>query len=689
MANLLEPQERVRAAINLGESHFREFKSAVEGSAAAKRGRPDKLIRKDIGEALVAFANADGGELLVGVEDDGTVTGVPHGLADIETFLDAPTTNVHPRTPLPPPLRIRVTVDGKLVLLFAVEKSTRQIHLTSDGRCLQRRDREILPVPAEQISFERQEQISREYDRQFVDGADPVALDAEVLARAGGIIAPGMSQEKLLQLLDLADFSGTVRLRRAALLLFARDILRWHPRCQVRIIRVTGTELKAGKEYNVAKDEPVSGPVFALMSQAWEALRPHLVQTRYAAGGIFEERILYPEDACREALTNAIAHRDYSIEGRGIEVFIYDDRMEVRSPGSLLSNVPLAELKKLKGLHQSRNALIARVLRELGYMREMGEGLKRIYQLMKAQDLVEPELISDLESFTIILHHRTVFSEAAQRWISAFDRFELSRREKKVVLLGADGSLFSPRQVWEALGIVDTEDYRSIVEGLQLKGILESTFPSRGASKRTRKSENLKRKDIARFKIRQPQDCEFHFAELIRACHSIPRDAAISLMIANRLNDKNPYKARLGRSMMMLGLLDADRRPTARLIAFIDALPEVAERTRRASSRATAPAALPTVTPSERRELEREAPRSIYVGNLAVDTVAGDVIRLFSQVGPVATVHVPRDLFTGRSRGFAFVRMERLEDAKAALERLDGSLLAGKIVRLSWSRTER
>src|SRR5712664_886363 len=147
MANLLQPEERVRAAISLGESHFREFKSAVEGPPDAKRGRAAKLVRKDIGEALVAFANADGGELLIGVEDDGTITGIPHAAADVEAFLDAPTTNVHPKTPLPPPLRVRVTVDGKLVLLLAVEKSSRQVHLTSDGRCLQRRDREILPVP--------------------------------------------------------------------------------------------------------------------------------------------------------------------------------------------------------------------------------------------------------------------------------------------------------------------------------------------------------------------------------------------------------------------------------------------------------------------------------------------------------------------------------------------------------------
>ncbi len=103
----------------------------------------------------------------------------------------------------------------------------------------------------------------------------------------------------------------------------------------------------------------------------------------------------YPEDACREALTNAIAHRDYTMEGRAIEVYVFDDRLEVRSPGALLSTVTVEGLKSLAGVHQSRNTALARTLRELGYMREMGEGFRRMFQLMRAHDLVEPEVTAD------------------------------------------------------------------------------------------------------------------------------------------------------------------------------------------------------------------------------------------------------------------------------------------------------
>lgn len=73
--------------------------------------------------------------------------------------------------------------------------------------------------------------------------------------------------------------------------------------------------------------------------------------------------------ACKEALINAIAHRDYSIEGRGIEVYVYDDRLEIKSPGMLLSTIKIDDLEKCIGIHQSRNSYIAKVLKEVGYMR--------------------------------------------------------------------------------------------------------------------------------------------------------------------------------------------------------------------------------------------------------------------------------------------------------------------------------
>ncbi len=101
MEDILLLADKVRNTLILGESHFREFKSALEGKPGNKKPRLTKSICADIGEALVSFANADGGAILVGVEDDGTITGIPHSENDIQTMLKSTQTHVYQNQQLP------------------------------------------------------------------------------------------------------------------------------------------------------------------------------------------------------------------------------------------------------------------------------------------------------------------------------------------------------------------------------------------------------------------------------------------------------------------------------------------------------------------------------------------------------------------------------------------------------------
>src|SRR5690606_38159755 len=96
-------------------------------------------------------------------------------------------------TPLPEVRRYSLQIDGKRVLYFSVSKSTRFVHVTSDGRCLQRRDLETIPVAAEAVQFDRFEQKSREYDRQFVDGVSADDLDLELVRTVSDQVMRGMS----------------------------------------------------------------------------------------------------------------------------------------------------------------------------------------------------------------------------------------------------------------------------------------------------------------------------------------------------------------------------------------------------------------------------------------------------------------------------------------------------------------
>lgn len=405
MTDILILQERISNSILVGESDFREFKSALEGRPGNKKPRLAKKICEDIAEALVAFANTDGGEIIIGVEDDATVTGVPHSDEDIEMMLNAPITHVYEGQELPIVYRLKADLKGKLVLFFQVDKGSSEIYQVRDGRVMRRNEkRQTVPANVKHLQFGQQETRSREYDRKFVDGATVADLDLTLLQSLADGYLKGYTVERFLQHLGLAQYAANgLRLTRAAVLLFAKDIQRWHPRCQVRFVKIAGTELLSGEKYNVISDEFVQGNIYELIFKSWETMRPYLAyKTEFDANALFEQKFIYPEDACKEAILNAIAHRDYS-NSNGIEVHLFHDRMEIKSPGALLSTLTIHDLKALDNRHESRNAKITYTLKISKLMREMGEGMKRIFTLMQENQFQQPRLYSNMVWFTVTL----------------------------------------------------------------------------------------------------------------------------------------------------------------------------------------------------------------------------------------------------------------------------------------------
>lgn len=207
MEDILLLQQRVQNTIALGESHFREFKTAFEGKLGNKKPRLVKKICEDIGEALVSFANADGGEILIGVEDDGQLTGVPHDENDLRAMLAAPKTHIYQNQHLPLIASTQLSLNGLKVLYFSVNKGTTQIYQLPDGRCVRRKDKETLPASVDQIQFEKQEIKSREYDSQFVDGASVINLDLNLLQNIADTYIKGLSVELYLQQTELAVYA--------------------------------------------------------------------------------------------------------------------------------------------------------------------------------------------------------------------------------------------------------------------------------------------------------------------------------------------------------------------------------------------------------------------------------------------------------------------------------------------------
>lgn len=497
--------ERVQNTILLGESHFREFKSALEGPPGNKQARPVNSIRRDIAEALVSFANADSGELLIGVEDDGTVSGLRHTPAQIEEMLQI-SDLIHSRVKLPLQAAQVLEIGNKQILFFVVLKGTSEIYQLSDGRCVRRKDKDTVPVAFQEIQFERNESRSREYDRAFVDGAVVADLDVDYIRSLADEYLKGLSPERYLQQLGLAEYAASgLRLRMAALLLFARDVQRWHPRVQVRILKVNGSQLKTGDQYNVAADEAITGNIFHLLTESWERLRPYLVsKTEFGSDAKFEQRFIYPESAAREALINAITHRDYNIQN-AVEIYVFEDRMEIKSPGTLLSTLTITGLEALEGAHESRNVLVARVLRENKYVREIGEGIRRIFQLMEENDLDKPKLYSNSTSFSITLFHRSVFTQQQEAWLSLFKETAPTRLQKRILVAGMNRQELSPNDINRAMNSDDRDVYDREITGLRKARILVEIRSNRDAAAMARQSK-IDQRSVKRFRVNSPDE---------------------------------------------------------------------------------------------------------------------------------------------------------------------------------------
>jgi ATP-dependent DNA helicase RecG len=510
MSEILILQERIKNSILIGESDFREFKSALEGRPDNKKPRLAKKICEDIAEALVAFANTDGGEIIIGVEDDTTITGISHSDEDIEMMLNAPFTHVYETQQLPMVYRLKTVINDKIILFFQVDKGLSEIYQLRDGRVMRRNEkRQTVPADVKLLQFNQQEIKSREYDRKFVDGATVSDLDIPLVQSLADSYLKGLTVERYLQQLGLAQYaSNGLRLTQAAVLLFAKDIQRWHPRSQVRFIKINGTELLSGEKYNVLSDEFVQGNIYELVFKAWEMMRPYLAyKTEFGANAQFEQRFIYPEDACREAILNAIAHRDY-YNNNGIEIYIFNNRMEIKSPGALLSTLTITDLEALDNRHESRNVKIAYTLKTNKLMREMGEGMKRIFTLMQKNELQKPKLYSNTVWFTVTLFNKSDFSPIQQDFLRLFSDYELTPLQKRILVAGMDGKELSPEDIYLAMNTRDRDTYDREITSLRNQHLLQTTITNPQASS-IAKRDNLNKQKIGRFKVVVPSKKTF------------------------------------------------------------------------------------------------------------------------------------------------------------------------------------
>ncbi|MBA2312690.1 MAG: putative DNA binding domain-containing protein [Actinobacteria bacterium] len=332
------------------------------------------------------LANADGGVIVVGLSGgvvQGTDAVSEHRNGLMQAAIDFTEPAVRAHSTLVP--CINQAGEGDRLLVIEVEPSE-SVHANQ-------RDEVFIRVGDEnrRLNFRQRQELVYDkgqalFEATIAAGATLADLDQDLLSSyAGALQHP--DPERLLAARGLTNRDGDVTA--AAVLLFGAAPQVHFPEAYVRILRYLGVERGAGRRQRLREDRRYEGPIPRILHEATEEIRA-LQPTRRALGGHgrFEAIGLIPEDAWLEALVNAVVHRSYSLAGDHIRVEVFDDRMEIESPGRFPGLVSPEE--PLEATRFARNPRIARVCSDLHFGQELGEGIRRMFEEMRLAGLSDP-----------------------------------------------------------------------------------------------------------------------------------------------------------------------------------------------------------------------------------------------------------------------------------------------------------
>jgi ATP-dependent DNA helicase RecG len=295
-----------------------------------------------LAETLVAFANADGGTVLIGITPEGEVTGGVLG-EDVEAVLSQALGLCRP--PVATEWGQAELPQGTVVHI-SVARSP-ELHSLADGRVLIRHGPENRPLGGDAIRQLAATKSSGDFEAEPVGGATRADLDEDIIAEyldkraeRGRRPVDGTVDDHLVSIGALApDGTPTV----SGLLLFGRQPQEFLPQSRIVFVRFVGTEPR-GKDglAGYGRRAELEGPLARLIEAAWNIVWEEMRVGAVVVGLQREEQPEYPSFAVREALVNAIAHRDYRLSGRRVEIRMFEDRLEVISPGGLIPGSSLA-----------------------------------------------------------------------------------------------------------------------------------------------------------------------------------------------------------------------------------------------------------------------------------------------------------------------------------------------------------
>jgi len=353
-----------------------------------------------LAETLVSFANSDGGTVLIGVNEAGQATGQVYA-DEVEVALQAA---IHECRPLVEVRWHQAAAEEGLAFAIVVGRST-ELHSLADGRVLIRAGTKNRPLSGDEIRQLAATKSTGDFEVEPAPGARREDFDNEVIAEFVAKWEARQRREWTRAVDDLLLEVGALdeggRPTVAGVLLFARNPQAFLPQSGLTFVKFVGT-LPRGEagQPGYGRREEIGGPLARIVQRTWEVVGEEMRIGAVVTGLEREERTEYPVAAVREALVNAVAHRDYRLGGRRVEVRMFADRMEIISPGGLPGFITVDNIVEE---HFSRNPRLVSGLYQWGYIEALGLGVDLMIEEMVRAGHPPPKFKDTPHSFTVTL----------------------------------------------------------------------------------------------------------------------------------------------------------------------------------------------------------------------------------------------------------------------------------------------
>lgn len=423
-----------------------------------KKGVSDSIL-----STIPAMAMTNGGIIVHGVTNDRAIVGCPRSQNTVNRITQrAHECGIEVETR-------SITVGETELTLTYVPEIRGRIVTSPDGRLLIRSGEQSSPLRGDALAWFVRARMELSGEDEPVRAFSPSDLDLSSLnqalesdQRAGVGLDKAWRALSDLGVAKVEPSSLDTTPLRAAVVLFGAHPERFLPRVAVQLVRREGVGPGPGP---TLERKEISGPLAKTLELCLRFVTRHTRQFEVVVGATRDVLPEYPTPVLREAIVNALAHRDYNLTGTTIDITIWDDRLEIQSPGPLPAHITVDNIRRE---HYSRNPRIMRILKTLRLVEEYGEGVDRMYREMEARLMESPTFSDTGSSVKVTLLNRSLVDVEAQVWLSLLAGYRLTPRERFLLVTARGEGSLTPRRVREWY---PAEDATAILKSAVAKGL--------------------------------------------------------------------------------------------------------------------------------------------------------------------------------------------------------------------------